>query len=134
MVEVNPGMDGPAGAQSPVDPAIPDDSSLIEDIQILVEDGKTYLEAELQYQKSRVAVAVSYGRSGAVYGVAALAIVHLALVALVVGLVIALTTLVGPWIATVIVVGALVVVAGFLAVAAKRRFGRIGTALREASE
>jgi len=115
------------------DPA-PADDSLIEDVRNLVDDGRTYLEAEIQYQKSRAALALDRGKSGAIYGVVALALVHLALVGLVVGLVIALTPLITAWGATALVVGVLVTVAVFFALKAKGKFASISAALSETSE
>lgn len=90
--------------------ARPGDPSLVADLEALFTDGKTYLEAELAYQKSRAGFAGSRLKLAAIYGAAALGLLHLASIALVVGLVIALTPLVGPWLATAIVVAALGVV------------------------
>ncbi len=78
--------------------------SLKADLDALVADGKTYLEAELAYQKTRAGFAANRLKWTAVYGAAAFGLLHLALIALTVGVVIALTPLVGPWLATLIVV------------------------------
>lgn len=85
----------------------------MEDIDALVADGKTYLEAELTYQKSRAGFAANRLKWTAIYGAAAFGLLHLALIALTVGAVIALTPMTGPWIATAIVVALLL--AGALA-------------------
>jgi uncharacterized membrane protein YqjE len=131
VVEDNSGIETPAdGEPWAGDPAPPEDS-LIEDVRILVEDGKTYLEAEIQYQKSRAALVADRGRSGAIHGAVALALVHLALVALVVGLVIALTPLITAWGATAVVVGVLVAVAVVFALKAKGKLAGISAALSE---
>jgi Flp pilus assembly protein TadB len=115
----------------PVDAAEMAEPSLVDDVKALIDDGKTYLEAELQFQKSRAAFAVDRGKSGAIYGIAAAAVLHLALIALVVGLVFALAPVLTAWGATAVVVGILVIVAVVLGLAAKRRFTRLSTALRE---
>lgn len=81
--------------------------SLRADVDALIADGKTYLEAELTYQKSRAGFAANRLKWTAAYGAAAFGLLHLALIALTVGAVIALTPLVGPWLATAIVVALL---------------------------
>lgn len=81
--------------------------SLMEDVDALIADGKTYLEAEVAYQKNRAGYAANRLKWTAVYGAAAFGLLHLALIALTVGIVIALVPLVGPWIATAIVVAML---------------------------
>ena len=83
-------------------------ASLTDDLTALFEDGKTYAEAELQYQKSRAAYSANRIKYALVYGAGAFAILHMALIGLTVGAVIALAPLVGPWLATLIVVGLLV--------------------------
>ncbi|MXO74044.1 hypothetical protein GRI40_02260 [Altererythrobacter aerius] len=97
----------------------------------LLSDGRTYLEAELQYQKSRAAFAADRGKSGAIYGVAGAALLHLALVALVLGSILALTPKVGAFAATAIVVAVLLVAGILLALAARKRFAAISSAFRE---
>lgn len=86
--------------------------SLMADVEELIADGKTYFEAELTFQKSRAGFTANRLKSAAIYGAGAFALLHLALIALTVGLVIALTPLTGPWIATAIVV--VVLLAGAL--------------------
>lgn len=131
MVEDNPGSDMPADAEAPAGAAAPPDDSLVADVRNLVEDGRTYLEAELQYQRSRAALVLDRGRSGAIHGAIAAALAHLALVGLVVGLVIALSPLITPWGATALVVGVLAIAALFFARKAKARFAGLAAALRE---
>ena len=134
MNEDNAGTDMPVDDETSAGMSAPVDDSLIEDVRNLVDDGKTYLEAELQYQKSRAALVAGRGRSGAIYGVIALALVHLALVALVVGLVIALAPLITAWGATAAVAGALAVIAAVFAVKAKGKFASISGALNGTGE
>lgn len=78
-------------------PTGPSEGSLASDIEALFDDGKTYLEAELAYQKSRAVFTGNRVKWALVYGAAAFGFLHLALIALVVGAVMALTPLIGPW-------------------------------------
>ena len=82
--------------------------SLADDVLALLEDGKTYAEAEMAYQKSRAGFAANRIKGAIAFGLGAFGVFHLALIAMTVGLVIALVPLVGPWIATAIVTVALV--------------------------
>ena len=99
--------------------------SLAADVEALVADIKTYLEAELAFQKSRAAFTADRLKATALYGAAALGFVHLALIALTLGLVIALATLVGPWLATVLVVGSLLIGAGVFVAKLRTKLGDI---------
>lgn len=120
-----------AGEHAPVDSTAGAEPSLVEDVKALVDDGKTYLEAELQFQKSRAALAVSLGKTGAAYGVAAAAFLHLALIGLVVGLIFSLTPVLTAWGATAVVVAVLLIVGALLGLAATRRFARLRSAVQE---
>ena len=100
-----------------------DSPSLMADVDALIADGKTYLEAELAYQKSRAGFAANRLKWTAVYGAAAFGLLHLALIALTVGAVIALSPLTGPWLATGIVV--VLLLAGALVFVLKLR-GKLG--------
>lgn len=135
MSEHDPVFEGPVGNQTPADLSIEADEqpveSLTDDVRALIDDGKTYLETELQFQKSRAAFVADRGRSGATYALGALVMVHLALIALAVGAVLALATLIGPLGATAVVVGILLVAGVVLGLAAKRRFGNLSTAFGE---
>ncbi|WP_100258908.1 phage holin family protein [Qipengyuania seohaensis] len=82
--------------------------SLADDVLALLEDGKTYAEAEMAYQKSRAGFAANRIKGAIAFGLGAFGVLHLALIAMTVGLVIALVPLVGPWIATAIVTISLV--------------------------
>jgi hypothetical protein len=119
-------FEDPAGDETP---AATPDHSLRDDVRAVIEDGKTYLEAELQFQKSRAAFVADRSRSGAIYAVGALLLLHLALITLAIGLVFALSRVFGPWGATGIVVGVLVIGGVVLGLAAKRRFTGMTTAL-----
>ena len=107
--------------------------SLTDDATALFEDGKTYLQAELAYQKSRGRFVAGRAKSLAVFAIGALALLHLALIALVVGLLIALIPAVGPWAATGIVVAVLLIGAALLALSLKSKANDIGQAFSEGS-
>lgn len=117
-----------------LDPPASHERSLTDDLVALLDDGKTYVEAEAQYQKTRAAFALDKGKAGALYGVVAFALLHLALVALVVGSVIALIPVLGAWGATALVVGLLALAGIGFALAARGRFRRLAEAYRETSE
>ncbi len=110
------------------------DGSLSEDIVALIDDGKTYVEAEVTFQKTRLAFAADRGKSGMLFGICAFAVLHLALVALVVGAIFALTPLITALGATALVAGALLVAGAVLAVKAKSRFARLIEAYEKAKE
>lgn len=105
--------------------------SLVDDVRQLVDDGRTLLEAELAYQKSRAAVAGAGARGIAGWGALALALVFFALMALVMGLLLALTPLLGGWGAMLLVVLGLLVAAGLSGWAATRRWKRMTALLAE---
>lgn len=83
-------------------------SSLTDDVFALLEDGKTYAEAELAFQKSRAGFMANRAKGAIAFGLGAFGVFHLALIAGTVGVVLALVPLVGPWIATIIVTTALI--------------------------
>ncbi|HEX4846943.1 MAG TPA: phage holin family protein [Novosphingobium sp.] len=103
--------------------------SLIDDVRQLAEDGRTLLEAELAYQKSRALVAGQAARGVAGWGALALALVFFALMALVLGLVLALTPLLGAFGATGAVFAGLVVMAALCGWIAARRWKRAAVQL-----
>tara|TARA_A100001391_G_scaffold165288_2_gene125163 strand:- start:889 stop:1323 length:435 start_codon:yes stop_codon:yes gene_type:complete len=88
--------------------------SLTDDVFALFEDGKTYAEAELRFQKSRAGYIGNRFKGALAFGLGAFGVFHLALIAATVGLVIALAPLVGPWGATAIVTLALIAAGIFL--------------------
>ena len=99
-----------------------DERSLIDDVEVLIEDGKTYLEAELNYQKTRALFAGDRAKGVAIYGLAALIFAWMALIGLTIGLIFALTPPLGAWGATAVVVVAWLLIAGFAARAAASRW------------
>ncbi len=98
------------------------DGSLLEDIKVLIDDGRTVLEAELAFQKVRVAYGWRQGRTISVLVLAGLTAGFFAAVALVVGLLLALIPLVGPWGALGMMAGVLLVIAVVCIAAAARKF------------
>lgn len=108
--------------------------SLTDEVAALIDDGKTYVEAELSFQKTRAAYTAKRGKSALLLGLFALGFVHLALVALVVGAVIALTPYVTAWGATAIVVGLLLLGTFILLMLMRNHTRAIGDAFREENE
>lgn len=102
-----------------------EDLSLMEDVRLLVGEARTFAQAELAYQKTRAAFVGAETRSIAVLGIGAVVLVLFAVVALVLGLVIALGTLIGPWLAMIVVPVAVLVVAAIMAVSARTRVKRM---------
>ncbi len=112
----------------------PPPPSLFDDLLALLDDGKTYAQAEVAYQKSRAGFAANRVKFVVAYGAAAFGVFHLALIALTVGVVIALMPLVGPWIATAIVTIALVVLGVVLLSMLKSKLSDIRSAFAEDGE
>lgn len=96
--------------------------SLRDDVEALIEDGKTYLETELVYQKTRAAFVADRAKGAVIYGALAAAFGVLALIGLTVGLIIALAPLLTAWGASAFVVGLLVIAAWIAMRAASRRW------------
>lgn len=98
--------------------------SLVDDVRQLVDDGRTLIEAELAYQKSRAVVAGQAAKSVAGWSLLALSLAFFALMSLVLGLMLILSPLIGPVGATLAVVGTLLVLAGLAGLRAMRRWQR----------
>lgn len=96
--------------------------SLTEGLRSLLEDGQTLVEAELSFQKQRAAYGWNRAKGIALLLLGALFCAFFVLVALVVGLLFALSTLVGPWWATLIMTVVLAAIAGGCFFAAVGRF------------
>lgn len=111
--------------------ASPPPPSLFDDLAALFEDGKTYAQAEVAYQKSRAGYVGEQTKFALAYGAGALGLFHLAAIALTVGLLISLMTLVGPWIATAIVTLALGVLGLVLARKLRAKMLEIRSAFAE---
>ena len=104
---------GPAGASA-------ETRSLFDDLEALIDDGRTYLEAEFTYQKTRASFVTDKLKKTVAFAVVALVIAFLAAIGLTVGLIIALTPHVTGWGATAIVVGGMLLIAYLMV----RRAGR----------
>ena len=105
----------------PVEPEEERQSSLFEDVGALIEDGKTYAEAELAFQKTRLFYVLAHARSIAVLGGLAVLFVILAIVAAVVGVLIGLIPVLGPWGAAGAVTGGLLLIAAMLGLAVRAK-------------
>ncbi len=112
-----------------IDPRDAAERSLVEDVRQLAHDGRTLLEAELAYQKSRAAVAGQGAKGIAGWGALALAMVFFTMMALVMGVLLALSQAFGGWIATTIVVAGLLLAAGLSGLAAARRWKKMARQL-----
>ena len=95
--------------------------SLLDDLTALIEDGRTYFEAERAFQQTRAAFAFDRLKRMAMLGSAAVLVAFVALIGLVVGLIIALTPHLTAWGATALVVGVLLLAALLCVRAAMKR-------------
>ncbi|MBB4857125.1 hypothetical protein HNO88_000422 [Novosphingobium chloroacetimidivorans] len=122
-------LDTTQAPETAIDPLLSEarERSLNEDLHQLAQDARAYAEAELQFQKSRAAFAASASKNIAVYAVAALVLVFFAVMALVVGLVIALAPWITPWGSTALVTLVLLGLAIFLLMRAKRQVSLLTT-------
>jgi hypothetical protein len=96
--------------------------SLVDDVEVLIDDGKTYLEAELNFQKTRALFAGDRAKGVALYALLGLMFAWMALIGLTIGLIFALTPSLGGWGATGVVVVAWLVIAGLALWAAAGRW------------
>jgi len=119
----------------PADPAAEaeaaENRSLIDDVEVLIEDGKTYLEAELNYQKTRALFAGDRAKGVVLYGLIGFVFAWMALIGLTIGLIFALTPTLGGWGATGVVVVAWLLVAGLALRAAAGRWRQLMASFEE---
>jgi hypothetical protein len=106
--------------------------SLANDVRQLASDGRTLLEAELAYQKSRAVVAGQAAKGVAGWGALALAMVFFALMALVLGLVLVLAEAIGALWATITAFLTLLAIAALCGWIALRRWQRAAAQLADA--
>jgi hypothetical protein len=106
-----------------------DDRSLLDDVEALIDDGKTYFEAELAFQKTRAGFVADRAKAAVVFGTLAALLGFLALIGLTVGLIIALTPWLSAWGASALVVALLLVAAGLAARAAAGRWNSLMQAI-----
>ncbi len=97
-------------------------TSLFSDIATLIEDGRTYAEAEVAFQKTRAALAGEKAKAGALFGLVALVLLVMAVIALVLGVLIGLMPILTPWGATAVTVIGTLMAAALLGLLAKRKF------------
>jgi len=97
-----------------------EDAGIGELIGQLTEDAKDYARAEVDYFKAAAQAKVAEVKGAVVAAVLALALALAAAIGLVVGAILTLATLVGPGWATLIVVGACLIVAALLGWVAAR--------------
>jgi len=117
--------DAPSASAPDTPPPPAFDESLVEELAALIDDGRTYAQAELAFQKTRARLtgkAVGVAAASAVVGIILL---HIAFLALAVGLVMALAPLVTIWGAIAIVVGVLLLLVGVLAFVAVKNGKKI---------
>lgn len=117
--------------QPPLIAEDPAERSLVDDVRQLVDDGRTLLEAELAYQKSRALVAGAAAKAVAGWGALALALVFFAIMAVVLGLILALTPQLGALGATGAVVAGLILMSALSGWTAARRWKRAAAQLAE---
>ena len=100
---------------------MPEPETLTSLVSQLVDDGRLLVTAEIDLVKARATDKIGRYRSAAIsfWGAAVLGLS--ALIALLVGLIFALAPLTGPFAATLIVVGAMLILAGVLAMVGKSR-------------
>lgn len=105
------------------------DRSLIDDLRLLGDSARAFAEAEYAYQKSRAFYAGKELKRAAILTALAVAFVIVALMALTMGLVLALTPLLTAWGATAVVVAGLLLGALICALAASARLRRTAATL-----
>jgi len=86
------------------------DPPLLDELKQFGDEARSYAEAEIAFQKARAVIVGRNIRSIALASITALIVAIFALVALVAGLLMGLSSLVGPWWATAIVAGGLILV------------------------
>jgi hypothetical protein len=122
----------------PIEDPVPEGTgparSLIEDIEALIDDGRTYLDAEVAFQKTRVAFISDRLKKTIAYAAVAAVLALLAAIGLVVGLILSLTPLITAWGATAVVVGLLLLGAFVLLRRAGRTWGRAMRAVSSDSD
>ena len=108
--------------------------SLVDDVRQLVDDGRTLVEAELAYHKSRAVVAGQAAKSVAGWLSLALALLFFAMMALVLGLILILAPVLGAVGATLVVVAGLLVMGALSGMVAVRRWQRAAAQLSDTAE
>lgn len=121
-------------AAKPHPPSNPaSDESLVEELAALIDDGRTYAQAEIAFQKTRAKIAGRAVGIAAASLIVAIILLHIAFLALAVGMVMALEPLVTIWGAIAIVVGALILLVAVLVMIAVRN-GKLVSAVFSSSD
>ena len=117
-------IDAPTTEESTQTVAV--DESLMEEASALIDDARTYAEAEIAFQKTRAALAGRLVGVSLGLVIVALILLHIAFLALAVGLVMALEPVVTIWGAIAIVFGGLMGLVGLLGWMAMTRAQKLG--------
>lgn len=107
-----------------------EEESLGQSFARLYADGRAYAQAEAERQKLRAGILAGGVRDAAILGVVAITLLFAAIVALLVGFVLALAPIVGALGATGIVFGSTLLIVILLLMLAKSRIGRMKRDLR----
>lgn len=122
---------------SDIEASQPDDGeieeTLVEEASAIIDDARNYAEAEIAFQKTRAKLAGRLVGASAGLVIVALILLHIALLALAVGLVIALEPIVTIWGAIAIVVGGMLLITALLGWMAMKRAQKL-SALFSSSE
>lgn len=94
----------------------------------LVDDSRTLVSAEIALYKAKAGERVSAYKSAVIFFAAAAVLALSALIALLVGLILSLATVIGPLAATAVVVVAVFVIAAILGVIGKNKLAPAGRA------
>ncbi len=108
--------------------------SLGDDLRQLIDDGRALAQAEVAWQKARAAYAASSAGGIALLGALGLALALFALLALTVGLLLALTPVLSAWGATAAVAGGLLLAAMLCAAAAALQARRVSRLIADRRE
>lgn len=135
----SPGEEAVTPVQPQADPAPADDQpavtrSLADDLEALYEDARTYIDAELSYQKSRAGFVANKLKLTIAFGAVAAFLAVLATIGLTVGLIIALTPLITAWGATAVVVLGILLIAHLLVRKASKAWNSMMGAMKESEE
>lgn len=120
--------------EPPYDNVADEQASLFDDVEALVDDARTYFDAEVSYQKTRFAFVASCLKKGIAFIAIAAFVATLATIGLTVGLIIALTPLITAWGATAVVVLVYLLLAYVLIRQAIGAFRNMASAIREDEE
>lgn len=106
------------------------DESVKDVVARLIEDGRAYASAEIDRQKLRASIIAAGVRNAAIFGVLALILTFASIVALLGGLILTLAQHMDPLWATLIVVGAGLLIALLLGLLARASVGRMIKAIK----